>query len=506
MPKTPKKPEIEARYPKLTALWKAGDKALKFEEAKKYLGWREDTPEEKFTEWDIELPNGRRVVFENNRKNRPWNTMQLRTLKQEHLNRNWRMNPDGIGIGMFENIMSGQHRLRSFCEAEIERQSDPKKWGEEPLRMECVVVLGLDESDETFRILNTGAPATASDAFYRQGLFPKQTKAKQTKANRAKLCMMLESCIKVLWVRTGAAKDDQAPIPTNSEMVDFYERHPKTADCCVHIFESYSSGKGHSSRMGPGSAAAIMYLMWCSASDEAAVSKYRAKPSEKPLDWSMKDKAHDFWTELCNETPSNGFEHVREVLNQLCSDDEPLAGLYERKTVLARAWNLYRGDETITAAAVSPKDKDTHPDLGGIDMNESVGAQESEEGDPPVDADDVEREKSKIAEDKGGNGGVTNENKADKEREAVTRLRVEHRNKILLFRTKKELLMWEEDADLAVKINPKLDPKTFTNGMKYIGWPIKKADELLAKFKSMKKKAVFVIVGEDNQITTEDAE
>lgn len=491
MPKTPKKAATEAKYPKLNALWKVGEKALMFEEAKKYLGWREDTPEEKFTEFDLELPNGRRVIFDHNRKNRPWNNVQLKVLKQEHLNRNWRMNPDGIGIGMYESIMSGQHRLRSFCEAEIERQNDTKKWGEEPLTMECVIVLGLDESDETFRILNTGAPATAADAFYRQGLFPKHTKP-----NRAKLCQVLETAIKCLWVRTGANKDGYAPESTNSEKVDFYERHPKTAECVVHIFEEYASGKGHSKRMSPGAAAALMWLMGCSATDDKA--KYKKNPKDKTLDWSLMPKAADFWTLLCKG--ADEFEIVRDALDQLCSEDEPLAGLYERKTVIARAWNLFRAGETITKEGIAPSD--THPDLGGIDCNESTGAEESEEDDPEVTEEEIEAAKEEVAEAKSDAlptpRSAEETEKADAERKLVLDLRVKHRNKVLLFRGKKEIVVWEEDAKLLGRLVPDVEVKTHrTNEMTYAGWPAAKQVALLAKLKDAKKKALFVAMDKD---------
>ena len=492
MPKTPKKASVEAevKHPKLNALWKVGEKALTFEEAKKLLGWREDTAEDKFTEFDIELPNGRRVVFDNNTKNRPWDTMQLKVLKQEHLNRNWRMNPDGIGIGMYGSIMSGQHRLRSFCEAEIERQNDTTKWGDEPLTMPCVVVVGLDESDETFRILNTGAPATAADAFYRQGLFPKQTKP-----NRAKLCQVLETAIKCLWVRTGANKDGYHPESTNSEKGDFYERHPKTVECVTHIFEEYGKGGGHSKRMSPGAAAAMMWLMGCSGTDKDGAAKYKKNPKDKTLDWSLMPKAADFWTLLCKG--EGEFQIVRDVLNDLCSEDPkyPLAGLYERKTVIARAWNLFRAGETITTAGIIPAD--THPDLGGIDCNESTGAEESEEGDPPVTEEEVKDRTEEVAKDKGDSPPVEEGSKEDLERKLVTELRVRFRNKVLLFKTKTGILIWEEDAAMLSRLIPSVEVKTYVNGMKYVGWPVKKQVELLGKLKDAKKKVVFITMDKD---------
>ena len=491
-----KKPEVEAKYPKHNALWKVGEKALTFEEAKKFLGWREDTPEEKFTEFDVELPNGRRVIFDNNRKNRPWNNVQLKVLKQEHLNRNWRLNPDGIGIGMFESIMSGQHRLRSFCEAEIERQDDPKKWGEEPLTMECIVVLGLDESDETFRILNTGAPATAADAFYRQGLFPKHVKN-----NRAKLCQVLETAIRCLWVRTGANKDGYAPESTNSEKVDFYERHPKTAECVVHIFEEYASGKGHAKRMSPGAAAALMWLMGCSGTDVDGKAKYWKNPKDKTLDWSLMSKAADFWTLLCKG--EGEFEIVQDVLNKLCSDDPvyKTAGLYDRKVVITRAWNLFRAGETITEDGIAPSD--THPDLGGIDCNESTGAEESEDGDPEVTEEEVEAAKEKIVESKIETDAAPSRSseeteKADLERKLVLDLRVKHRNKVLLFRGKKEIIVWEEDAKLLGRLIPEVEVKTHhRNEMTYVSWPASKMVALLGKLKDAKKKSLFVTMDKD---------
>lgn len=490
MPKTPKTVKSDVIYPKLNFLWKIGKDAMTLEEAKKYLGWEEDTAEEKFTDFDMELPNGRRVVFKNNRRNRIWRPLQLKVLKQDHLNKRFRFNPDGFGIGATGQIISCQHRLRSFCEAEIERQGNPEKWGDEPLTMECIVVTGMDESDETFRILNLTTPANAADAFYRQQLFPKQTRQ-----NRAKLCTYLESAIKCLWVRTGANKDDKTPVLTNDAAVEFYEKHPKLADCVLHIFESYSSGKGHSQRMSPGQASALMWLMACSGTMDT--TKYDKKPCDKSLDWSFEAKAQDFWTELCNESPTNGFEFVKDVLDKLCSDDEPLSGMYERKCVLARAWNLYRKDSAITVDLVKPSD--THPDFGGIDCNESLGQVESEKEDPPVTDEQVNEEKAKIDEAKSGGPAAKTEttDKDDAERALITSLRVRFRNKILLLKTKTEFLVWEEDADTLCRIIPTLTPKTYTNGMKYVGFPTKKQVDLFAKLKNAKKKSVIVTLDKD---------
>lgn len=503
MPKTPKKAD-SAKYPELQVVKMTGDKAMTFEQAKKYLGWREDNAEEKFTEFDLELPNGRRVIFDNNTKNRPWIPLQLKILRQHHLNRRWRMNPDGIGIGRETgSIMTGQHRLRSFCEAELERQGDPAKWGDEPLTMECIVVLGMDESDETFAILNETAPATASDSFYRQQLFPKQTKS-----NRATLCKMLEAAIKgCLWQRTGANRSGENPIPTIPDTVDFYDRHPKLNDCCVHIFESYSSGQGHNKRMGSGSAVALMYLMASAATPDRV--KYGKKPCDKSLDWSLEGKAQDFWTLVCKG--ADEFEAVRDVLDSLCSEDEPLAGLYERKVVLTKAWNLYREGGEITRESVKPKsvkDKETgittldeFPDISKIDLNEGKGAVQSEQGDPPVAPEDVEAAKAEIdaAKEQDNPDTVEPQTKDDKERSLIMNLRVKHRNKVLLLKTKKELLAWEEDAVILSRLIPSLEVKTYPNGMKYVGWPLKKQVELLGKLKAAKKKAVFVEMDKDGE-------
>lgn len=495
-----KKPEVEARYPKLTALWKVGEKAMTFEQAKAYLGWREDDADNKFTEFDIELPNGRRVVFDNNRKNRPWHIPQLRVLKQEHLNRNWRMNPDGIGIGMYESIMSGQHRLRSFCEAEIERQSNPEKWGDEPLTMECVVVLGLDESDETFRILNTGAPATASDAFYRQHLFPKETKA-----NRVRLCQMLESAIKTLWVRTGKNRDGYAPERTNSEVVDFHDRHKRIEQCVTHIHESYQNKPGAAQRMPTGSAAALMYLMGCSATDAKGVAKYREKPSDKPLDWSLFDKAHDFWTELVG---GEAFECVRDYLNDLCNEDDPMHGAFERKTVIVKAWNLYRAGDPITRDNLELKTVgtgletvlDEFPDLGGIDLNEGEGQVEGEAADTPITPDEVEAAKAEVQETKAEPESAPEVDPYEDEKRKVTELRVAHRNKVLLFVVGKNAVVVNEDAKLFNRLFNL--PIKEGDGKTYIEMPMKTRHTWLASLKTVKKRAVWV---RDGGNTVEEA-
>ncbi len=328
---------------------------------------------------------------------------------------------------------------------------------------------------------------------------------------------MLEQAIKCAWVRTGVNKDGYAPLQTNAEIVDWYERHPKLADCVTHIFESYSSGPGHASRMGAGPAATLMYLMGCSATDSKKVAKYREKPSDKALDWSLFDKAHDFWTELCrpDDKIEPGFAELRDYLNTLADPDNLLGGLYERKLAVTKAWNLYRNGDPVSqdgftlsvttgtdAHGNEVRELNEHPDLGGIDCNEREGQVEGESADPELTTEEVEAAVAEVQEEKTEPVTEPETDPYADEKRKVTELRVAHRNKILLFVVNKgkSAIVVNEDAKLFNRLF-KLPIKE-GDGKEYIEMPMKTRHTWLASLKSAKKRAVWV---KDNGETVEEA-
>lgn len=194
---------------------------------------------------------------------------------------------------------------------------------------------------------------------------------------------MLAAAVDVLWDRTKAKG-----YRTHPEIVGFLERHPKLLDMIEHIFTENSANGADGGRkisklkLSPGMCAALGYLMACSGSeDENYIERYKngKPPSEKFLDFSMMDKAKEFWTRMAG---GRSFIPVRHKLHTLPgttpvnypdTDNLGMGGKTEEKlAVVAKAWDVWAahpgidgddGDNPPFKTVKNPDGTTSYPDL-----------------------------------------------------------------------------------------------------------------------------------------------
>lgn len=381
-------------------------------QAKELLGWHEESENIKFgRDYIVTDEHGRKIRCSNNTSNRPIHLGNLRTLKQEHLRRRWGFNGEPLIIGRTGMILNGQHSLLSLVLAAQEWKLHPDKWvgywKTEPT-MEKLVVYGVNESDEVVNTMDTAKPRTLDEVLYRSEHFNKMKT--HERLGVAKICA---SAVKMLWDRTGADISAHAPRRTHSESLDFIDRHPKLLDCVHHIYEEEDVKK----YITPGYASAFLYLMGSAKTDNEEYSKAE-NPEEKMLDWSLYDKASDFWVELAGGV--DGMKAVRTVLGNIIDDGDGTATWKERAALLAKAWQCYMDDTPITAKKIKLKfevDEDESrklvetPLFGGIDIGTSKEVE-------PDDVDEPKPTKTKKTKSKSTKKEKTKKDKPLKTKKA----------------------------------------------------------------------------------------
>jgi hypothetical protein len=406
-------PEQKLMYSKHDALLFLGEDALTVEQLKDYLGWEElDTPNAPGVDPDVTALYGKPVRMVHNLNNRFITPGWLLKLKSIFLNGRWRYNGHPLIIGRFGNFQDGQHRAIAAILAEAER-TDPKtahRWKEicpDPIRMETLVVFGVEETDDVFATQNEAQKGTLAESFYRSEFFNKQKPGP-----RKEMAKMVEVAIKRLWKRTAIVNDAVEKYLTTAAALDFASRHitlTKEVVPLIYKLNQKQEVDGREPIERPvyqaihtvGDAAALMYLMACSATEEEV---YYGVPTssertEKKLNWSMWDKAESFWTRLVDFSDEE-FEVVRTAINRLADTENARAG--SRDEVLAtvvKAWKLFIADEDLTQKKLALKTKPSGdgqpmlnecPDVGGIDRGDpkEPGSQQQPSDDSPSDDTD----------------------------------------------------------------------------------------------------------------------
>jgi len=281
--------------------------------------------------------------------------------------------------------------LISLILAHQELERHPGKWldtwKKPAITMEKLVVFGVDENDDTVNTMDTCKPRSLADVLYRSELF-KDLGTKE----RLQVARICDYAVRMLWHRTAAGVNAFAPRRTHSEALDFIARHPHVLDCVRHIFSEYSGTPKMSALMSPGYAAGLLYLMAAAQTDP---SKYRESdaPSEANVDWSLWDKACDYWVLLIKGATELAL--VRSGLAGLASDDDEVTlSIAERCGLIVKGWNCSIADQTITAKRIELEyDTDEDgvrtlaeiPTVGGIDLGspdeaEPVVADEGDAG------------------------------------------------------------------------------------------------------------------------------
>lgn len=409
-------PEREVIYPIREVIpysTSDGDKGpLDATEAKRYLGWKELEPGSKEGHPVLQELFKKPIIMTNNTRNQPIDIPQVKTLGQDMLNRRWKYNMDTIKIGKTGQVGDGQKRFLALIWAEAERLGPQKPHWEEywdgPVTIETLIAVGVDEDDDTFQTYNSGQVMGPDGVIYRSDYF-----IDKGYKERLLLSRTLANCVARLWDRTGVSYDPFNKRRTNSEVMDFIHRHPRTLDAVRHVIAEESEGSvSRYTRGSLGYAAALLYLMGASATDNdeyAPTGSPAVDRSEKKIDFSRWDKAEEFWVLLSQEKSSSPgkMASVTEAIARLRNVDTDKVGSQEEivaTTVLAWVAWIERG--VITTKDLSLKkygtnvEKDkktvftftTTPDVGGIDLGKVKETKVTKGDLPEPDAPDKEGE------------------------------------------------------------------------------------------------------------------
>lgn len=320
---------------------------------------------------------GEKVICKHNAHNRPFDEKWCQSLIHTILYGQWAgphtipgetVNGETIRVSRYGRVLSGQHSMTACIlagewlhqarKADADPPDNPKypAWRKEgnPF-LETIVITGMSEDPRVLMTVDYVKPRTAADVFYTSEVFKSATPPE-----RKELCRILASAVDMLWTRTSARG-----YRTHPEAVGFLERHKKLLDCSLHLFEENSPKSGRKIsrlRLQPGTCAALCYLMASSGPQtDGDVYRNEMPPTEKNLDWSLWDKATEFWTLLADGVD---FQPVRDALGRLVDSSEGndtnqgLGGRGpEKLAILDRAWAIWKectGGDPFTNDDVAP--------------------------------------------------------------------------------------------------------------------------------------------------------
>lgn len=371
-----------------------GDTPLTSQEAKRLIGWQVEDEQSNFgSNYDVMDREGKKVRLLNNSRNRPFDVALATTWESEVLKGHWKLNGESIILGQYGTVVSGQHRLVALILAGQAWSKEPDRWPAWPTfepNMECLIVTGVDESDDTVNTIDTGRPRTLADVIYRSELF-----SNLKPFERADVATVASHAVSFIWNRVGAGKSlyNRAK-RTHTDAMEFLDNHKRILACVKHVQKNNDDRK-IGRWISPGYAAGMLFFMGSSSSD---FDKYHTRdlPSEKGLDWSNWDRACDFWAELANG--SKAFDAARSQLTPKASENGAVGTISkaERIATLAKAWQCFVSQKPITARSIAldySTDEDGYPTLaesptfGGID----AGDGSSEE--TPATPEEVEQNK-----------------------------------------------------------------------------------------------------------------
>lgn len=359
-----------------------GDAAITVDMAKDLLGWEEEEEggpqfgDKHVTE--VSRVYGRKVRLSNNIANRPIYARNLASLKQELLQNRWQMNGEPIIIGRTGLVLNGQHSLLALVLAEKDRTGPAAEhWAlyhAGPITMGKVVTYGIEETDRVVNTMDTCKPRSIADVLYRSEYFANKSSTDRKTATR-----VLDYTLRLLWLRIGASGVAGSAFflnRTHSEVLDFLVRHNqdnRVLRCVEHVMKEKDVNKF----MSLGNAAALMYMMGCCKTDRK-VYEAQEPHSGEVLDWSMWDRAGEFWVRL-NTVGNPSLHELRLYLNGLDSAD-----ITGRIGAICKAWNVFssweEGDmesrivRTDVEVAHHFRDEDgslvwdESPSVGGIDL------------------------------------------------------------------------------------------------------------------------------------------
>lgn len=323
--------------------------------------------------------NSKKVNCWHNARNRPFTEAHAKALAQEILNsgpllpkrqRRWKLNGEAIIIGQYGQVLSGQHRLIGLILAIQEWVKNTEKWDhiwpEQPF-IESVVSFGIDEEEDTTRTMDNVKPRVLSDVFYTSDIFRNMGPEARKESSR-----YLAYAVDLLWKRTGADVKYQ----THGESCDFLDRHKRLLEAVRDLYGDNKDRSISTLKLSAGHCAALMYLMASGKSDQDSYSSLR---TETCLDFSMWDKAREFFIGLGSGIKR--FDVVREALGKVLDlEDEGTGSVVEKHGVLCKAWDFFLRNEEFTlenlkvATGIDEKTGNVKlvefPTVGGIDLGD----------------------------------------------------------------------------------------------------------------------------------------
>lgn len=429
---------------------------------------------------------GLKVRCWNSQDNRPFDDATADRYAQDALNRQWAgpeafpgetVNGETVIIGRTGKVLGGNHRMVGCVRAAERWQANPKaypEWKEEPF-IETLVVFGVSENPIIVRTLDNVRPRTLADTVYTSDVFRRRADGTLiSQGQRKELSRMLDAAIDYLWRRTGAGGDNEPghKYQTHSASFDFLDRHERLKAFVKHLFECNADRRITLLQLSAGQCAAACYLMAAGASD---VDEYLKDRAEGRLDFSLQDKAEEFFDALA-DGGDRSFKVLREALGSLKSIDEGLGGrVSEKMAVLAAGWHRFRQDEEIREEDVTlsyGKDANDNPvlldppDFGGIDGGHDPVAPERT---TPKQAEAAKKKEAKAKTDKAIK--ATKKGQGGSALEALTELKKDHPGKVLLFRDDAgDYNCYGEDA-MAVATDQGTEPRKGPGGVELYHLP-----------------------------------
>lgn len=372
-------PKREAVYEKVGVKLYVGESAMTAEDMKLYLGWTEETAENKYEQdYLLKDENGHKVRCLNNTANRPFDEAQAYHVVSEILQGHWRLNGESMIIGKYGATLDIQHRGIGLILAVQLWHKNPGEypaWPDKEPTIECLVVTGIDEGDLVVNTINTGKPRSFQDVLARSPLFRDMKSEPRNRAIKA-----TDYALRLVWQRTGQGINALTTKRSHADSMEFLDNHAKLKECVIHVTQEDSEGKV-SRYLTPGYMAGLMYLMACCKSDPV---KYReaAVPGDSVLDMTLYQDAVGFITALAADDSS--VKHVLKVIAD--TPGENGASRHERTGYLIKAWLLLvAGAKVVPSALKLEYEADANgvtrminrPVLGGIDLGDKPDMDET---------------------------------------------------------------------------------------------------------------------------------
>ncbi len=262
------------KYPEIKAVLRANHvKAggMSVQQAKDMIGWE---AEPKNDDWGSEYffrdLHGRKIRLANNTTNRPFRMSLAKRYQSEHLRGKWSLNLETIVVAAEGKVLQGQHRLVGFILADMQRELDPKQWGDKPLVFEVLLGFGVSSKPANANTYDLGIKRSLGDVIFRHQKFKVSLSDKEKK----KVSGVLAGAIRLVWLRSGGLTVSSAPHFPHSEALEFYGKHPGILDAVVEIVKLDEGEEGNEKCIGSlislGYASALLYMMNSATSEKKA--------------------------------------------------------------------------------------------------------------------------------------------------------------------------------------------------------------------------------------------